>query len=363
MKITINPEYKALIPPLSAEEFEQLEKNLLVEGCRDPLVRHKGVLVDGHNRYELCEKHGLQYQWVDVDIDGDPRIWIIRNQFGRRNINLYQRADLGLVLEPLLAEKAKANQVKAGKEKLLQNSAEAVDTRKEVAKASGVSHDTIAKVKVINAQAPESVKEKLRSGDTTIHREYTKIKRESDRRELVQRIEAHKSEPRDQVSGLPELVLADPPWKYEFSETESRAIENQYPTCELADIATHSPVTEKDCILLLWATAPKLAEALGIMSAWGFEYRSCAVWDKVTQGMGYWFRGRHELLLVGVKGKAKAPAEMHRVESVFTEKRGAHSSKPECVYEWIETAFFDRVKLEMYCRAPRAGWQVWGNEV
>ena len=179
---------------------------------------------------------------------------------------------------------------------------------------------------------------------------------EYERRE-AERVAAQKPAPT-----LPNLVLADPPWRYDFAETDSRQIENQYPSATVDEIIAHKPDTEQDCVLLMWATVAKLREAFEVMDGWGFEYKTHAVWDKEKIGMGYWFRGQHELLLVGTKGQASPPDAEHRVSSVFREARGKHSAKPQCVYEWIEAAFPDRLKLEMYCRSPRAGWAVFGNE-
>jgi len=159
---------------------------------------------------------------------------------------------------------------------------------------------------------------------------------------------------------LPSLVLADPPWQYS-NATPNRRIENHYPTATIDEIIAHSPRTEEDCVLLMWAVAPKLDQALEVMSGWGFSFKTSAVWDKEKLGMGYWFRGQHELLLVGTKGDVSPPAPEARRSSVFREARGEHSRKPLCVYEWIEEAF-PGAKLEMYCREPRAGWQTWGNE-
>jgi len=85
----------------------------------------------------------------------------------------------------------------------------------------------------------------------------------------------------------------------------------------------------KNAVLFLWATAPKLREALKIMASWGFEYKTHAVWDKKIIGMGYWFRGQHELLLIGVKGRGVPPKEQNRYSSIIQEKRGEHSRKPE----------------------------------
>lgn len=167
------------------------------------------------------------------------------------------------------------------------------------------------------------------------------------------------------ASDTHEIILADPPWRYDFNETPKlREIENEYPTMDVEEIKTHVPSSAaEDSILFLWGTAPKLREALEVMAAWGFEYKSHAIWDKQKIGMGYWFRGRHELLLVGIKGNPGTVPEPARRSSIFSEARGEHSMKPQCVYSWIEEAFPLKTKLEMYCRNPRPGWDVWGNEI
>jgi len=172
-----------------------------------------------------------------------------------------------------------------------------------------------------------------------------------------------KEQPAAPAPEYPNLVLADPPWRYDFSETDSRQIENQYPSATVEEIISHCPRTESDCVLFLWATVAKLREALEVMDGWGFEYKTCAVWDKQKIGMGYWFRGQHEILLVGTKGKVSPPDTENRVSSLFSEERKGHSEKPECVYSWLEKAFPENKKLEMYCRKNRDGWLSWGNEV
>jgi N6-adenosine-specific RNA methylase IME4/ParB-like chromosome segregation protein Spo0J len=166
----------------------------------------------------------------------------------------------------------------------------------------------------------------------------------------------------EQIITKPQLVLADPPWRYDFAQSDSRQIENQYPSASVDEIICHKPDTEQDCVLFLWATVAKLPEAFEIIEGWGFEYKTHAVWDKQKIGMGYWFRGQHELLIVATKGKVSPPPESQRVSSLFSEARGKHSAKPECVYSWIEAAFPNFVKLEMYCRNPRPNWLVMGNE-
>jgi len=194
-----------------------------------------------------------------------------------------------------------------------------------------------------------------------INAEKFKQKREENLKDYNKRVETKSVRP--EPTTRPNLILSDPPWKYDFSETASREIENHYNTEEVSGMETHIPETQDDCILFMWATAPKLKEAFELMASWGFEYKTCAVWDKEIIGMGYWFRGQHELLMVGVKGNVSPPLQDFRVSSVFKEKRTKHSKKPECVYEWIEKAFGDKDKLEMYCRTTRDGWAAMGNEI
>lgn len=112
MQLKINPEYKSLISPLSSEEFAGLEKSIKEEGCRDAIVTWQGVIVDGHNRYEICQKHGIDFTTIEKDFtnDSEAKEWIIYNQLSRRNITAYVRAELILKLKPVIAERARENQ-------------------------------------------------------------------------------------------------------------------------------------------------------------------------------------------------------------------------------------------------------------
>ena len=159
------------------------------------------------------------------------------------------------------------------------------------------------------------------------------------------------------------VVCADPPWKYSFSKSGNRDIENHYPTMNVADICNLKVYTAPDSVLYLWATAPKLVEALTVMAAWGFTYKTNAIWDKQIIGMGYWFRGQHELLLVGTKGNISPPNQSTRTSSIFSVRRSTHSSKPSEIRQHIETWFPSVLKLEMFARDYYTGWDVWGNEV
>ena len=162
-----------------------------------------------------------------------------------------------------------------------------------------------------------------------------------------------------------QIIYADPPWRYRHCASNSRKIENQYQTMDLEDIKRLNVelIADDNSVLYLWATTAKLEEALEVMRAWGYDYRSSLVWDKEIIGMGYWFRGQHELLLVGVKGKVSPPLEKDRWSSVIKERRTTHSTKPLIVYEMIEDMFPTEKKLEMFARTTRAGWESMGDEV
>ena len=162
------------------------------------------------------------------------------------------------------------------------------------------------------------------------------------------------------------VILADPPWRYDFSRSRSRRIENHYPTMTEAEICA-IPVQERwaapDCVLFLWATAPKLEVGIRVMAAWGFRYVTCAIWDKQVIGNGFYFRVRHELLLLGRCGQPPASDPAVRVASVFEERRGRHSQKPAIVQKAIERMYPDARRIELFARQRREGWDAWGLDV
>lgn len=163
------------------------------------------------------------------------------------------------------------------------------------------------------------------------------------------------------------VIYADPEWRFEVYSRETgmdRAADNHYPTsgtdaiCErpVADIAAD------DSVLFLWATVPMLPDALRVMDAWGFDYKSHCIWAKDRIGTGYWFRNQHELLLVGTRGNVPAPAMGTQIASLVDAPVGRHSEKPVEFYELIEGYFPNLPKIELNARAERPGWDAWGYE-
>lgn len=158
------------------------------------------------------------------------------------------------------------------------------------------------------------------------------------------------------------VILADPAWEYDFSLSDSRQIKNQYLPSSLADMKRLRVPAAEDSVLFMWATSPKLDQAIELIGAWGFEYKTCMVWVKDQIGMGYYARQKHELLLIAARGGLELPDPSIRPESVFYAPRTEHSEKPEESYVLIETMYPTYNKLEMFARGHREGWEVWGDE-
>lgn len=196
MDLIIDNEFRDLIPPPSDDEKKQLEENILRDGIQDPLKVWNGILIDGHNRYEIAQAHGLEFKTVEMQFDSrdDVIIWIIKNQFGRRNLSAYDRSILALKLKPVIAAKAKERQgerndivkisCQSSEEELAPPStqkstptpAREQKTDYQVAKAAGVSEDTIRKVEKIEAKATPEVKAALKSGEISINQAFKDIK-------------------------------------------------------------------------------------------------------------------------------------------------------------------------------------------
>lgn len=161
------------------------------------------------------------------------------------------------------------------------------------------------------------------------------------------------------------VIYADPPWRFEPYSRQTgmdRAADNHYPTMMLEEIAALAVPAADDCVLFLWATAPMMPQALQVMEAWDFEYKSQVIWVKNRIGTGYWARNKHELLLIGTRGDVPAPEPGTQPESVITASVGVHSAKPDLFYELIENLFPTLPRIEMFSRRSRREWAVWGAE-
>jgi flagellar biosynthesis regulator FlaF len=198
--IQIKEDFKKLIPPLTKDEFKQLEDNCLKEGIREKIITWNGFVIDGHNRFEIATRWNLDYQTESkrFDNENDVKEWMINNQFGRRNLSNYQRSVLALELESVFSERAKEKErIRKSTSQISDESLPEISTKKELAKVANVSHDTISKVKVIQNQAEDELKTKLVNGEVSINQAYQEIKKqkaEDFKAKIEQRIEQKTNE-------------------------------------------------------------------------------------------------------------------------------------------------------------------------
>jgi N6-adenosine-specific RNA methylase IME4/ParB-like chromosome segregation protein Spo0J len=380
-----------LFPLLPAPELADLAADIKAHGLRDPIVTLDGAILDGRNRFAACELAGVEPRFTEgpPEAAASPAAYVLSTNLHRRHLTDARRALVAAAARDLFAVEAR-ERMEAG---TLPPIGGRVWTAERAAEALHVSPRAVERASAVRATGAPELAEAVGSGRVSLSAgaAIASAAPETQRAILglpegqilaaAREINARKTEVRRaaKFARLAEIsrgnaplaadrrypvLLADPPWRYEQNPDDSRAMENHYPTMALADICA-LPVAEvatPDALLYLWSTSPKLAEAMRVVESWGFTYRSSLVWIKDKIGMGYWARGRHELLLVCIRGDFPTPPPEARPDSVIEAPRRAHSEKPPRAYEIIERAYPTLPKLELFARAARPGWAAWGNQ-
>ena len=176
LNITINEELRSFIDPLTPVEYAALERSLLADGCRDALVLWRDVLIDGHNRYEICTKHGIEFRTVNNDkFDSleDVMLWVIDNNLARRSVSDFQRGMLALRKKEIVAARAAQRAAEAPPDQPAPEPADdPVDppwsTREDVAKAARVSANTLSQIERIRKTAAPELVDAVRSGTISV---------------------------------------------------------------------------------------------------------------------------------------------------------------------------------------------------
>lgn len=361
MKFKVSKRFKQYIPPLADEEFRLLEASILSEGCRDPLVTWNGTIIDGHNRYAICQKHGIECHAVEMEFANaeEAMDWMDANQLGRRNLTADQRS----LLRGRRYNRTKnpqggtgANQHKSRNDKV----APLLNTAATLAEQHGVSERTIIRDGKKAEAIEQLAKTKPESAQAVVDgkKKFNEVAREI------------KLESVKESAKLPDakyrVIYADPPWKYGDQLTEAYgAVKYHYPAMTIKEMCAMpvSELTEPDAVLFIWVTSPLLEECFPIIKAWGFKYKTSFVWDKVKHNMGHYNSVRHELLLICTKGSCMPDAKelIDSVQSIERTKK--HSEKPEEFRTIIDSLYLHGKKLELFRRgdAPE-GWRIWGNE-
>lgn len=369
--------------PLAAL-FPMLSEDIATRGQEEPVWLLDGQILDGRNREAACALLGID-AWTKEYEGNDPLGFVLSLNLHRRHLSESQRA---MVAARVVDWERGMNQNTAGSANL--------QTR-EAARRLSISERAVAAAKRVRDNGVEALSDAIRDGRVSVHageaishlerEEQERVLREEEKKivQLSKEIRAKRAKMRHEgrlrhmalvasaaageVSQKYPVIYADPPWQFagrsEITGREKSA-ENHYPTMPTDEICQlfekiGSPAG-RDAVLFLWATNPMLPEALRVMAAWGFAYVHHWIWDKQVAGTGYWGRDRHELLLIGRRGDVPAPLPGSQPETVYSEQKGRHSAKPDFYAETIERLYPGVPRLELFCRAPRPGWDAWGYE-
>ena len=170
---------------------------------------------------------------------------------------------------------------------------------------------------------------------------------------------------------LYDVIYADPPWDYagraqHGSKDANKSVEDHYPTMKLGKLKELKIQAKcrQNCIIFLWTSSPHLEQAIELLKAWGFKYKTIAfVWDKQKLNPGAYTMSQIEICLVGTRGLIPSPRGKRNERQFLSEIRGVHSKKPDEIRLRIARMFPTQKKLELFARNTTDGWDIWGNEL
>ena len=369
-----------IFPMMGDDEFAALKSDIAENGLREPIWTWNGQIIDGRNRYTACQELGIEPKSREWDGQGSPVSFVISLNLKRRHLNETQRATVAAKLANMTRGGDKpSKQDKNFDSANLQNRN---ITQPEAAKLLNVSARLVADAKhVIENAAPEVVKlvedgkltvnaaKKVVNADKQKQKKFAAkvssgVKPQEAQRQIVSESYAEKSVEFASDKKY-RVVYADPPWQYgNTSIDEFKEQRDHYKTMSIDEIAQMpiQEIVENDAVLFLWVTSPILEESFEIIKAWGFKYKASFVWDKVKHVMGHYNSVRHELLLVCVRGSCQ-PDVRKLFDSVYSEERTGHSTKPEYFRTVIDTIYPNGNRIELFARKASEGWDVYGNDL
>jgi N6-adenosine-specific RNA methylase IME4 len=371
-----------IFPLLEGTDFDELVADVRAHDVREKIWLYQDKILDGRNRYRAATAAGVACPTRIYDGD-DPVGFVISLNLKRRHLSESQRAMVAAKLATL-----QDGQRQVGK-------FADVPTQCEAAALLNVSERTVRHAREVHDRgAPElqraverdQVKVSVAADIATLSlAEQREILHHCDEREVRRRaleIRAIKGEQRraERLKNLVEIprgntdlpagrqwpiLFADPPYRYEHPTFgSSRDIEERYPAMTLEQICALpvSQIAMDNALLFLFVPPPILEQGLEIGRAWGFQYRTGLVWDKISVGMGNYVRQQHEHLLIFRRGDFPTPEPALRPASIFRVPRREHSRKPDEAYELIERMYPGLPRIELFARRARPTWDRWGNE-
>jgi N6-adenosine-specific RNA methylase IME4 len=348
-----------LVPCMTVEEAEALREDIAARGIQLPLdTTAEGVVLDGRMRHQAALALGLEVVPVRMVEPPDEVEYMLLAALRRCHLKPSQRAAVALELGEY---QQRAEQAALRRKANLRNSSVDVAalphrggrSRDHAARLADVSPRLIQHAITVRRRDP-TLYEQAKAGHVTLEQAVKQIER--------QERHAAIGSPSPLPQGSFDLIYADPPWQL-GSPSSPNSPEQHYPTLPTCEIAELAVPTADAAVLFLWAVSSLLPDALEVISAWGFTYKTNLVWVKPSIGLGNYVRNRHELLLLATRGGYPTPPPDRRPDSVVEAPRGRHSEKPACFYELIERTYPDTQRLELFARGkPRLGWNTWGNE-
>lgn len=370
-----SPATYQLLPSLSVEDYQRLRDSIAERGVLVPIdVDENGAILDGHHRSRIAAELGIDCPRTVRGgmAEHEKRLHAVALNLDRRHLSEPQKVLLGRTIEPDVAEAARLRQVQAEGQprgakasvvdKCPQHTSKSRDeVARQVGLGSGRTYERSRNALEAVEKSDPDLYAKAASGEATMPEVQRKIRE----RKKAAKVATIKNTPAAQIPAeqtFP-VILLDPPWRYDGAETpDARKIENHYPTMSLDELKMLEIPAADDAVLFCWATSPKLREALAVIEAWGFDYRTSMVWVKNKIGMGYYARQQHELILIARRGSLPVPDPQDRPSSVVNAPRGEHSAKPVAVHEAIERMYPGYRYCEMFQRQSRGGWTGWGNQ-
>lgn len=407
-----------LFPMLSDDRRESFRASL-AENQNHPIVLHKGLLLDGRNRErELVElKKPVAYA-IFTGTDRQAFEFVMAENLERRHLNESQRAMLAahaatirlggnqhsqgapigagslfeqgeaeeVAASPLMSQSDAADMLSVGR-RSVQRAATVIEKGtaelQEAVTQGNIAVSTAAEIAERPAEEQKAILDALPRDETGKLTPEAKKEIRKAAKEVRVEDQAEKKRKRDEkekklgakIRALPDvkagLILSDFEWHFKVRSDETgmdRHASNHYVTA--ADAQTPEAIVERqrermqvaadDCIHLMWCPASFNAIALKVMELQGFAYVSQFVWIKPHIGTGFWVRDKHELLLIGVKGKIPCPAMGDQFDSAIPADKGEHSEKPDFQYEIAEHYFPNLPKIELNARRARPNWDSWG---
>ncbi len=389
-----------LFPLMEPRQLDQLAESIRDSGQRLPIVLCDGKILDGRNRWLACASLGIEPRTVEWDGVGSPWRFVWDHNGQRRDLPADRRVAIWVELkqadETWHAEQRRlheaANRARSEATKLRprvdtpfgSRLAPASDDPQEseitsepsrlscdkspgspehahtrLAAETGTSPTTCARVLAIAKQRPDLFS-RVVAGEMSA----TEAARQAKRDRVAERCGALPTSTRYRV------IYADPPWEYGDTRAglagyAATAAADHYPTMSVKELCALDvrELADDDAVLFCWATFPLLDDALTVVKAWGFSYKTAFVWSKGRANLGHYHNASAELLLVATRGSCLPDAEAREDQVQAVKRTGRHSEKPEHFRQLIDRLYPHGRRIELFRRGDvPEGWDTWGNE-